>query len=292
MKSNQDLISIILPVHNAELFLHDCLNSILAQTHNNWELIAIDDGSTDNSFHLLSSYAKKDNRIKVYRNKHNLGISTSLNKIIKLAKGQYLARMDADDIMLKNRLSLQLKFLKSHPDIIIVGGQCQVINTNGKKIGKKIFPLDHNSIYQLAFNRCPVQHPAILINRHFVPKNFVWYRTEHIPAEDLELFFRLFRFGQFANLPQTVLKYRRHLHNTSLINPSKTYQVAQNVRHLAVELYGYQPSPISQILNFVQFFIVSLLPVKLIYPLYLASTGNLKLPLPFPTLTSRFNFAR
>jgi len=98
MKNTQPLISIVMPVRNAELFLPACLDSILKQTHTNWELLTLDDHSTDNSFKILRSYQKKDKRIKVSTNKKQLGVSKSANKLIKQTKSKWIARMDADDI--------------------------------------------------------------------------------------------------------------------------------------------------------------------------------------------------
>lgn len=291
-QTTKPTISILLPVYNAGKFLRVALNSILKQTYSNFELIIVNDASTDDSLSILKTFANKDARIRLFTNTTNQGISYSLNRALRYAKADFIARMDADDIMFPDRLEKQLSYLQLHPYVVVVGGQCQVINYRGRVTGQKLFPVRHEDIYQLAFNRAPLQHPAIMVNRALLPKNFSWYQTNYIPAEDLELFFRLFKYGRFANLPDFVLKYRRHKHNTSLINPFKTYQMAQKIRSLAVSRYSYTPNLHARILNLVQKLIVSFMPKHLIYPLYLLATGNFKLKLKKPTTPKALALAK
>lgn len=264
---NKPLVSILLPVYNSAPFLADCLSSIQKQTYSNWELIIINDGSTDNTRQILESFAA-DSRIRIYSRKSNSGIAASLNQAVSLAKGQFLARMDADDVMYPHRLSRQVRYLLSHPDAVVIGGQCRLIDTQNKSLGKKTFPLDHRSIYQLAFLRSPLQHPAIMINRLLVPAQFTWYQSSRVPAEDLDLYFRLFRFGLAANLPQTVIKYRQNPEGLTFQNPRITFLRALAVRLNAVSIYGYRPSLVTWVTFIVQSLLVNLLPGKYIYTLY------------------------
>ena len=166
------LVSVLIPVFNAGNFLVPAIESIFNQTLKNLEIIAIDDGSTDNSLAILKSLAKKDKRLRVYKNPKNLNIANTLNRAIKLAKGQYLARMDADDIASENRLKLQIEYLRSHPGTVIVGGQCQTIDIDGKSLGHKNFPLTDKKIKQSLFEYNPIQHPTIVINKKIIPENF------------------------------------------------------------------------------------------------------------------------
>ena len=122
------LVSIILPCYNAQLFLNKAIDSILKQTYNNFELICIDDCSTDKTAEILKYYESLDSRIKVYTNKKNLKIAETLNIGLQHAKGKYIARMDADDISIPNRIELQVSFLEKDDSIGICGGQCKVIN--------------------------------------------------------------------------------------------------------------------------------------------------------------------
>lgn len=265
--TNRPLISVLLPVHNAGIFLDACLSSIISQTYTNWELIAVDDASTDFSLEILKKYSALDNRIKVLTNRQNLGISASLNRALNRAKGQFIARMDADDISFSSRFKQQLTFLQTHPQVVVVGGQCQLIDILSRKIGHKYFPLKHSEIYQLAFNRSPVQHPAIMINTKLIPADFSWYKTDKIPAEDLDLYFRLFRYGHFANLKHTVIKYRIHSGNTTFHKPIKTYRMAQQIRKDAIT-HGYSPNIQSRLINLAIWLTFQVLPYSTIQKIY------------------------
>ena len=280
--SKQPLISIILPVYNSSAHLKQALNSILNQSYSNWELIAINDASTDHSQNILKSYAQKSPKIKIFSHTTNQGIARSLNKALKHAQGQYIARMDSDDIMLPNRLQKQLKYLLKHPQTIVVGGQCQLIDTQDKLIGKKTFPTNHQQIYQLAFIRSPLQHPAIMINTALLPKNFSWYHTDQVPAEDLDLYFRLFQYGKAANLSDTVIKYRQNPQGLSLKDPLHTYLTAYKIRQNARKQYNYQPTFSTKIINKLISLAILVFPKNTIYPLYSLISGftfpHIKLP--------------
>ena len=130
---SKTLVSIIMGVYNEEKTLERCLDSIIAQTYDNWELIVCDDCSDDGTVGILEKYIKKDNRIKLLRNEKNIRLAASLNKCLDAAKGEYIARMDADDISLPNRLEKQVKFLEEHEDIDCVGSNMVVFDESGDK---------------------------------------------------------------------------------------------------------------------------------------------------------------
>ena len=247
----QPLISVIIPVYNGNGYLPAALLSILNQTYKNLEIIVIDDGSTDNSYEIMKNFAKEDKRLRIFKNPKNLNISHTLNRGIKLAKGQYLARMDADDVALPHRLEKQIKYLLDHPEVVIVGGQCQTIDITGKVIGRKHFPRTDKQIRDALYTTNPIQHPTAVINRALLPKNFTWYNAVLPPAEDYDLFFRLGSYGQYHNLKSMVLQYRQYLGSSTFKNPVKTFSATLKVRHLAVTKYGYQPSLKSQLIHFV-----------------------------------------
>lgn len=271
--AQKPLISVILPVYNANGYLPLALDSILNQTYHHFELIAIDDGSTDNSLAILKNYAKKDKRIKVIQNKRNLNIANSLNKAIKLAKGQYIARMDADDISLPQRFQKQINFLLKHPEVVILGGQVRTMDVQSKSLGHKLFPILDRDIRESLYTSNPIQHPTAIINKFLLPKNFSWYNPALPPAEDYDLFFRLGQFGKYHNLNHFVLKYRQYLGSSTFKNPIKTFSATQKVRKLAVTKYNYKPSPKAKLINFIQIISVAILPDSLIYPLYVLVRG-------------------
>lgn len=267
-------ISVILPVHNAEKYLIEALESLRYQTYPHFEVIAIDDASTDTSYDILKKYAKIDPRFKVFKNKTNLKIANTLNFGLTKAKGQYIARMDADDIALPSRFQKQLNFLIKHPGVVVVGGQCITIDTNSHITGKKLFPTNHIAISDLMYTANPLQHPSIMVNRSLLPKDFVWYNPQLTPAEDLDLFFRLGRFGLFANLKSTVLMYRQHGDSETFRDPKLTFKITQKVRRLALRKYGYKPSLKSRLLASIQSLVLSVVPSTLIFPLYTFIRGT------------------
>ena len=122
------MVTIGLPFYNAEKYLALAIESVLQQTYTDWELLLLDDGSTDNSLSIAQSYAQKDSRIKVISDGKNKNLATRLNELPSLAQGLYLARMDADDIMLPARIERQLAVLKAHPEIDVLGTNAYIIN--------------------------------------------------------------------------------------------------------------------------------------------------------------------
>lgn len=278
MNRKPNLISVILPVYNAAPYLPAALISILNQTGVNLELIAIDDHSTDESWDILKVFVQTDKRLKISRNSRNHRIAYTLNRGIKQARGQFIARMDADDISLPGRLKKQLHFLKNHPDVVIVGGQCQTIDSHGDRLGTKKFPTSNRAIRDMLYTNNPLQHPAVMINRALLPKNFAWYNTNFPPAEDLDLFFRLGAYGRYANLPNLILKYRQYPLSQTYKNPKNTFYFTQKVRQYAIAHYGYIPTTKAKLVSNLQSLAVNLIPNRLIYPLYSLLRGTRSLP--------------
>ena len=150
-KKQTPLVSVIMPVYNADGYLVEAIESILNQTYQNFELIIVDDASTDNTEQMISQFKKQNSKkIKAIRLKKNLnkGGDACANLAFQKAKGQFIARMDADDIAHPKRLEKQLKFLLKNPDIFMVGSQAWVINKKGEIIGEKKVPLTSKEIYQ------------------------------------------------------------------------------------------------------------------------------------------------
>jgi len=125
------IVSVILPIFNAEKYLSVCIESVLNQTFQDFELILINDGSTDGSSVIIKKYEQLDKRVKVFNNDHNLGIIDTLNVGLRLAKGKYIARMDSDDICVEDRLKYQVDYLDEHEYIFLIGGSFYLIDENG-----------------------------------------------------------------------------------------------------------------------------------------------------------------
>lgn len=269
MKNKKPKISVIMPVYNTAHYLSQAIDSILNQTYQNFELIIVDDGSTDKSWEILPQYARINKKIKLFRNKKNYGISEAAKKAILNAHGDFIARVDSDDTIPFDRFEKQIQYLIKHPDVIVVGGQVELINKKGEFIAFKYFPKIHKDIVNMAFTAMPIQQGAMMVNKKKLPKNFVWYKNRLNTSEDLDFFMRVFQYGKAANLKDVCLYYRQHGENlTQVENPKKIFYQAYEVRQLAIKKYNLHPKLTTLLLLYIQYVLVSLLPASAIYPLY------------------------
>jgi len=272
MTKQKPLITVYMPVFNAANFLDQSISSILSQTFSNFEFIIVDDASTDKSWKIIKSYAKKDNRIIAIKNKINLGASLTSNIAISQSRGKFLARMDADDISFSNRLEKQLSFLQQNNSIVAVGGQCLVIDKNDNIIGNKNFPTKSNKLKDMIFWAVPIQQPSMMINLSKLPKNFTWYQPNQSSAEEINLMFRFMQYGQISNLTDNLLFYR-HLDNSlSHKNPKDTFKLTLKSRFQALKL-GFKPSIKAIILNLMQITVITVIPNYLINEIWYRIRG-------------------
>lgn len=264
---DKNLVSVIMPVYNAGIFLEEAIESVLVQSYKDFEFIIIDDRSTDNSWQIIKKYKTTGKKIRAFRNKKNLGLGTTLNKAIKKAKGVYIARMDADDIMAPNRLEKQIGFLQRNHGVVAVGSFMKEIDEKGEVIGKRRLPTGHKQIYEMMYYLMGLQHPSIMFNRKLIPADFVWYKEKNF-VEDLDMLFRLLPYGKFANIPEYLMFYRIHKSNLSLKRAKKIFLRAEKIRERAVRLYGYRPTFKGRVLHFIENIVVSFIPEKYILTLY------------------------
>lgn len=213
-------VSVVMPVYNAEPFVGPAIESVLKQTFTDFEFIIINDGSTDSSTEVLRRYDDMDERIRLVEQR-NQGITPTLNRGVALARGKYIARMDADDICLPERFQLQVDYLDAHSSCVLVGGNVEPIDQDGKTIqlddkrfGKYVrgmnFPQEHDAIEErLLTAGWAFMHPTVMMCREAVTR-VGGYNPKIKDAEDVDLFIRLAEIGRVANLPDTLLKYRYH----------------------------------------------------------------------------------
>ncbi len=202
-------VSVILPVWNGQRFLAEAIESVTQQTFDSFELIVIDDGSTDGTRPIADGFARRDPRLTVTGQPHS-GIVTALNFGIQASRGRYIARMDADDYSLPPRLAKQVAFLDTRPDCVAVGCDVEVIDANSSKIGLLRFPERHLDIAEALMNgRSALAHPSVVMRKEAVLRAG-GYRASQFPSEDFDLWMRLCEIGELGNLSEALLRYRRH----------------------------------------------------------------------------------
>jgi len=196
-------ISVVMSVYNGEKYVGAAIKSILNQSFKNYEFIIIDDGSTDRSSKIIKSY--QDERI-VFIQQENKGLASSLNIGIKLAKGKYIARMDADDISLSSRFELQYNFLQNTPECVAVGSNASNIDKNGNTI----YISNNNTQWVDIKNKLPktpFYHSSVMF-RKSIAKKCEYYHTDFIVMQDIVLFNKMAKYGELRNLPMPLIKYR------------------------------------------------------------------------------------
>lgn len=201
---NMPVISVVMSVYNNENFLHGSINSILEQTFKNFEFIIINDGSNDNSLKMLLEYQKNDNRILTIDQK-NIGLTKSLNRGIKLARCKYIARQDADDKSLPDRLKMQIDFLENNPDHFLVGCRHNIIDKSGHMIGEPEMPVPINDskIKEVIDKYNPFIHSFVMF-RNDTGKIGYFYDPRYKYSQDIELWTRIRDYYKMHNLPEVL----------------------------------------------------------------------------------------
>lgn len=208
-------ISVILPVYNTEKFINEAVQSILDQTFTDFELLILNDASTDNTLSVLNQFT--DPRIRIISNEQNLKVVKTLNKGLDLAKGEFIARMDADDISHPQRFEKQLNYFKSHPDVDFCGTWVQNFGSEDL-IMRAAFTHDNIKARLLFLN--PIFHPSIMFKKEGFTKHDLRFDESFTNAEDYGLWAKAIDLIKFANVPEVLLKYRIHAENVSVLKSS------------------------------------------------------------------------
>lgn len=230
MRDHAPRVTVLLPVYNAETYLNDAIQSILQQTFPDFELLAINDGSTDGSREILKSI--KDTRLIVVENDTNCGIIEALNKGLKLAKGEFVARMDADDIAVSERLERQVRFFDEHPNVALVGGGANLMDDKGMVFGVCKVPLSYSEILERIFSVNCFIHPSVMMRRKAI-QTIGGYDRDAQHAEDYDLWLRILENHPVENLPDILLHYRIHPNQISQRKLYVQRLVADRVRFAA-----------------------------------------------------------
>lgn len=199
-------VSVLLPVYNGEDYLRDAITSILYQTFTDFELLIIDDGSTDSSLEIIQSYT--DPRIRLLRNEKRLKLSGALNRGMDDASGEYIARMDADDISLPRRLATQVSYMDQHGDVGLCGSWVKMFGFRGTSIYKA--PIGYQSIRAKALFDNPFVHPSVMLRKELFDRYSLRFNGDYYPTEDFELWARAIPKFPCDNIGEVLLHYRVH----------------------------------------------------------------------------------
>lgn len=184
------------------------VESMTNQDYPKLEIIIADDSTAAETITLLDELAKGDNRIKIVREAERMGFVSALNHAMKLANGELIARMDGDDVSLPDRISKQVAYALSHPDVDLFGGSMYIINEEGDVMSERNYPTTESKIIRMFLFRSPFAHPTIMFRRHIIDSG-IYYDPEYKKAEDIDFYMRLLKKGfHFGNIPDKILKYR------------------------------------------------------------------------------------
>ena len=201
-------VTILLPAYNAALYLRDSLDSIMRQAFKDFDVLLVDDGSMDDTSKIAIEYSNIDRRIKYYKNEKNIGLIKTLNKGLSLAKGEYIVRMDADDIMFDDRLYKQVKYMDSNPECFVCGGQMEYIG--GLTGMAPILPQKYEDLLYLSLINCPLYHPTTIIRNSAIKQFGLKYNDSYKHAEDYKFWSDIIfsHPNSIANIKDVVLFYR------------------------------------------------------------------------------------
>jgi len=224
-------ISVLMPVYNAKKYIKAAVDSILNQTFTDFEFIIINDGSTDGTLAILEKYAKKDTRIRLI-SRENKGLVATLNEGIALAKAPLIARMDADDIALPERFSVQKDYLDKHLSVVCLGSRARVIDAKGRFLITTRTKRGHAELEKAALQgRTPITHPTAMMRVEAI-KKAGGYKQKNYPAEDLALWLELAELGRIDNVSDVLLEYR--IHDDSISTQIHSHQL-KKIREICDE---------------------------------------------------------
>lgn len=212
--ANRPAVSVVIPVYNQQPYVEEAVRSILAQTFTDFELVAIDDGSTDASLQILQRLAVDDVRMRVYT-QENRGRSATRNRGVELARADLVAMMDPDDISSPERLALQHAYMTAHPECVALGAQFESVCMEGLTLFDSDVPLDHDTIEaRLLEDDGQALHQSVSMFRRAVCVDIGGYDIRYASGEDADLFLRMALKGKLANLSDVLLRYRQHPKST------------------------------------------------------------------------------
>jgi glycosyltransferase involved in cell wall biosynthesis len=198
-------VSVVMSVHNCDRYIGEAIESILGQTFRNYEVIIINDGSTDKTLDIIELY--KSDRVRVI-DQGKMGLARALNKGFRLAKGRYIARLDADDISLPHRLARQHEFMENHPECVASGSNAMIIDAEGRYLYCGEIPVSWGDIQSMLPYNSPFFHSSVIIRREAALACGGYYEKTTCQFQDLVLWNKLAKYGELSNLEEALIKYR------------------------------------------------------------------------------------
>jgi glycosyltransferase involved in cell wall biosynthesis len=223
-------ITVLMPVYNCELYIKEAVDSILNQTFDDFEFLIIDDASTDKTISIIKTYT--DTRIKLIEKPANTGYTNSLNYGLTIARGEYIARMDGDDVSLPERFEKQVAFLDANQDVVLCGTNFKIIGTE-KVIN---LPKENDDIKLALLNGNCIAHPSVMMRNHTLQQFAILYDSNSEPAEDYDLWVRLLKAGKLFNLQEELINYR--VHDTQ-VSQKREIQQIQSALETRLKLLKY-----------------------------------------------------
>lgn len=259
--------SVIIPSYNSANYIKVAIESVIGQTFKDWELIIVDDCSSDDTIKIVKEFLKKDKRVKLSTSNKNIGPHKNMNRGLDLCKGEYIVKLDADDYMYSHRIEKQVNFLDENKDVGVLGGAIEVCDENLNFINTRKYPITDEKCKAKLFYYSPFAHPAVTFRKSVFEKCDK-YDPNISMACDIDLWFRLGLLTKLANLEDIIVKYRVHHNSISQKNIRKQELETLEVRRKAVQVYGYKMNTKEKIYNFLQYVSVYLIPSKIKFKVF------------------------
>lgn len=239
-------LSVVMTNYNTRPdYLKSAVESVLNQTFSDFEFIVVDDGSTDSSPNIIEEYAKSDSRIIFLKNESNMGITKSLNRGFSAACGEYIARMDADDISLPTRFEKQIEFLNQHTDVIVCGTWADLIGEGAEKRKKKTWTVElperEEFRCSLLFgNQASIIHPTAMFRKSMLDRFNIKYDENYPVSQDYKMWVECSKYAQCANVPEILFQYRLNNKAVSVTASSKQYLMTKkNIKEQLSRIHIY-----------------------------------------------------
>jgi glycosyltransferase involved in cell wall biosynthesis len=259
-------VSVLLPVYNGELYVAQAIDSILDQSYTNFELIIIDDYSTDSTLDIVEKFRIIDNRIIVIKNRKNVGPTPVLNIGLKHVRGKYVIRMDQDDWSYPERFMMQVDLMEKNQDVVVSGSYVEICdaNLNVKQLRK--YQLSDENIRKRLFRYSPFAHSVTIWKSDVLVREK--YNENIIMGQDYELYFRVGLYGKFMNIDRPLLKLRMHEDSiSSTMNDLQSEETIQ-IRRRAVSKYGYKMTFFDILYTNLQELCISIIPIRMRFALF------------------------